>query len=56
MLLMLLVCTVVSCGLCHLLVARQLEQPAAKPAKKGHYRGMQEFEMPEIKSNTWGMP
>ena len=53
---MLLVCAVVSCGLYHLLVRRQLEQPAAKPAKKGRYRGMQEFEMPEIKSHSWGIP
>ena len=56
MLLLLLAGAVLACSLCHLLLTRQLEKPAAKQAKRGRYSGMQEFEMPEIKSNSWGMP
>ena len=56
MLLLLLAGAVLACSMCHLILTRQLEKPAAMQAKKGRYRGMQEFEMPEIKSHSWAMP
>lgn len=56
MLLVLLFGALLACSLCHLVVTKQLEKPAAKLDKKGRYRGMQEFEMPEMKGSTWGMP
>ena len=56
MLVLLLAGAVLARCLCHLIVTRHLEGPAAKLAKNGRYKGMQEFEMPEIKSKSWGMP
>ena len=55
-LVLLLAGATLACCLCHLIVTRHLEGPAAKLAKNGRYKGMQEFEMPEIKSKSWGMP
>ena len=55
-LLALLFGALLACSLCHLVVTRQLEKPAAKMGKNGRYKGMQEFEMPEVKSSSWGMP
>ena len=57
--LLLLVCSLLGCVLCQRAAKVHLEAPLPKPAKsKGRYKGMKEFEMPEIKgaSTGWGMP
>lgn len=60
-LLLLLVGTIVTCAVCHRVVSLKLQKPqkpaaGPKAAKKGRYRGMKEFEMPEMKGNSWGIP
>jgi hypothetical protein len=53
------VCALLGCALCQRAAKVHLEAPLPKPAKsKGQYKGMKEFEMPEIKgtSTGWGMP
>ena len=57
--LLLFVCALLGCVLCQRAAKVHLEAPLPKPAKcKGRYKGMKEFEMPEIKgtSTGWGMP
>ena len=55
-LVLLLAGAILACCLCHMILTKHLEKSAAKLDKNGRYRGMQEFEMPEIKSKSWGMP
>ena len=55
-LLLLLVGAILLCTLCHCMATRRLQTPAAKSSRTGCYQGMKEFEMPELKNPTWGMP
>ena len=55
-LLLLLVGAILLCTTCYCMATRQLQMPAVKSSKTGRYKGMKEFEMPELKNPTWGMP
>ncbi len=55
-LLLLIIGAVLLCTICHCMATRQLQTPAVKPSGHRRYKGMKEFEMPELKNPTWGMP
>ena len=55
-LLLLIIGAALLCTICHCMATRQLQTPAVKPSGHRRYKGMKEFEMPELKNPTWGMP